>query len=289
MSAGTPQTLTLDRQIRAACVLEARARKPGNVHPFAAFDDVNFDDFVRSADVIAPIIARVRDAGIGRTILAAVQATRHAVGHNTNLGMILLLTPLAAAEHPGSLHDAIRPVLDQLNWEDAIHVYEAIRLAQPGGLGCADAQDVHSRPTLPLRECMRMAARRDLVAREYSTDFAIVLGVGMPQVAATADFTNRWETAVIRLQLTLMSRYPDTLIARKCGRDLANEAARRATGVLDAGWPATPRGDQRLWEFDKWLREDGHRRNPGTTADLVAASLFAAFREQRITLPKELS
>ena len=36
----------------------------------------------------------------------------------------------------------------------------------------------------------------------------------------------------------------------------------------------------RFWgavgELDFWLRSDGHRRNPGTTADWMAASLFVA-------------
>ena len=32
-----------------ACVLEATARKPGNVHRFADFDDVSYLDFVTAA------------------------------------------------------------------------------------------------------------------------------------------------------------------------------------------------------------------------------------------------
>jgi len=34
-----------------------------------------------------------------------------------------------------------------------------------------------------------------------------------------------------------------------------------------------------------WLRADGNRRNPGTSADLVAATLFVALREELIPLP----
>ena len=40
-----------------------------------------------------------------------------------------------------------------------------------------------------------------------------------------------------------------------------------------------------LADLDFWLRSDGHRRNPGTTADLIAAGLFAALREHQIALP----
>ena len=38
-----------------------------------------------------------------------------------------------------------------------------------------------------------------------------------------------------------------------------------------------------LAEFDFWLRQDGHRRNPGTSADLVAAGLFVSLQDGKIT------
>ena len=76
------------------------------------------------------------------------------------------------------------------------------------------------------------------------------------------------------------------LIARKCGTDVAAEASDRAAKLMDA--PGTP-GDAAFREglvvFDAWLRADGHRRNPGTTADLITASLFVALRQNIIQLP----
>ena len=87
----------LREQIRLACLLEAAARKPGNVHPQASFSDLCYADFVQSARVIAPIVAQAAQWGVGRTIQKAVEATKHSVGKNTNLGIVLLLTPLAAA------------------------------------------------------------------------------------------------------------------------------------------------------------------------------------------------
>ena len=84
---------------------------------------------------------------------------------------------------------------------------------------------------------------------------------------------------VVRLHLEFMSRWPDSLIARKCGLAMADEARHRADFVLEAGWPGTPTCQAAFNTFDAWLRADGHRRNPGTTADLVAATLFAVLRE----------
>src|SRR5690348_1953484 len=79
-----------------ACLYEATAPKPGNVHPGASFADATFEDFQVSAKVIGPIMQGAQTRGVGQTILDAVSATREAVGTNTNLGMILLFAPLTA-------------------------------------------------------------------------------------------------------------------------------------------------------------------------------------------------
>ena len=92
------------------------------------------------------------------------------------------------------------------------------------------------------------------------------------------------EAAIIELQLRLLAAHPDTLIVRKCGPNIAAEASRKAQGVLDVGGPLTAPGSQLLKDFDRWLREDGHRRNPGTTADLITACLFADMRDVAFTL-----
>jgi triphosphoribosyl-dephospho-CoA synthase len=96
------------------------------------------------------------------------------------------------------------------------------------------------------------------------------------------------EEAIIGCHLQLLSQYPDSLIARKCGKEIAEEASCRAGGVLNASWPNKKEGHDTIAELDGWLRADGHRRNPGTTADLVTASLFVALREGMITLPLEV-
>jgi triphosphoribosyl-dephospho-CoA synthase len=85
--------------------------------------------------------------------------------------------------------------------------------------------------------------------------------------------------------LHLLANHPDSLIARKLGRAVAEEAARRARTVLGAGWPHEPAARTALADLDDWLRADDHRRNPGTTADLVTACLFVALREGIMTVP----
>ena len=78
----------------------------------------------------------------------------------------------------GPLRDGVRAVLDATTVDDARNVYEAIRLANPGGLGHAESQDVADEPTVSLVEAMRLAAHRDAIAREYATGFDTTFAVG---------------------------------------------------------------------------------------------------------------
>ena len=272
--------------VRLACLLEATARKPGNVHPQASFDDLTYADFLSSADVIAPVLARSRELGVGRTILTAIQKTHANSSGNTNLGIVLLLAPLAAVPAERPLTDGIGDVLGGLTNDDAAYVYEAIRLANPGGMGKVHKADLSQEPTGTLLEMMQLAADRDSIAAEYANGFDLVLNTGVPLLEAAENFTHRWEEAIIHLHLKLMADVPDTLIARKCGRETAESSAAKARGVLGSGWPATDQGQREFDELDRWLRADGNRRNPGTTADLVTAVLFAALREGRVPIPE---
>lgn len=284
-----PAELTPDWQLhlatcaRRACFLEATARKPGNVHPEASFDDLCYDDFVRSAEAIAPVMAEAPLRGVGQTVLESVLATRQAVGRNTNLGIVLLLAPLAAVPERTPLKEGVRSILDGLTQEDASKVYRAIRAAHPGGMGSVDEQDLSSEPTGTLVDVMRLAADRDSIAAQYANGFNDVLTFGVEtlhEMVSRQPFESAWEETVIGLQLRWMALYPDTLIARKRGRAEADEAAGAAAAVLDAGLFKTDVGRRRLENLDRWLRAAGNARNPGATADLVTACLFVALRDK---------
>lgn len=266
-----------------ACLLEATAPKPGNVHRGADFDDLTYVDFAVSAAVVAPIFERAPTRRLGQTVLDAVSATRQAVATNTNLGMLLLMTPLAMAAGP--LDRGVCRVLERLDAEDARLVYQAIRLAQPGGLGRVERADVHGPAPTDLVAAMRLAADRDLVARQYANGFSEVLGVVLPVLAQAV--ARRWPLAdvIVYAHLRVLSEFPDTLIARKCGDQVARRAADQAAAVLAAGQPGDEGYGRALADFDFWLRADHHRRNPGATADLLAAGLFAALRDGIIPWP----
>jgi triphosphoribosyl-dephospho-CoA synthase len=267
-----------------ACIWEATARKAGNVHPRRSFSDLTYNDFVVSAVAIAPVFAAAQGEGAGSLVLRAIQATRRVVGSNTNLGIVLLLAPLAVARPGAPLREALPAVLDALTVEDSQRVYQAIALASPGGMGEVAEQDVRSQPTLPLREVMALAQERDLIARQYVNGFREIFDNGIPALLHGLEAWGNLEEAIIGAQLTLLARHPDSLIARKCGLAQAEQASERAQAVLKAGWPNRPAGLRQFAQFDLWLREQGNRRNPGTTADLVTACIFAALRDNKMKM-----
>ncbi len=267
----------LSECVRLACLWEAESRKVGNVHPGARFTNTTVEDFRRSAEAIAPVFADAATQPVGVTIRRAVEATRAAVGQNTNLGILLLLAPLAAVPRDVPLADGIRAIRTTV--EDAREVYAAIRLANPGGLNDAAEQDVRDEPTVTLHEAMALAAGRDSIAMQYVRDFANVTHGSDPLLVMAYRHHRCVEAAVIECQLGWLKHTPDSLIARKRGDAVAAAIKWRAWDVHCLGGIRTPEGRAAGRALDAYLRSDGHRLNPGTTADLVTACLFVALRE----------
>jgi triphosphoribosyl-dephospho-CoA synthase len=262
-----------------ACLLEASAPKPGNVSPGRDFPDARYEDFLASAVAIREPIAGAGTRPLGRTIRLAVEATGRWTSSNTNLGIVLLLAPIARAATVGgvtTLRDAVRAELDATTVQDAADVYAAIRCANPGGLGQASEQDVKDEPTVTLLDAMRLAADRDGIAREYATAFETTFEIGVPALARARSDRLGWNNAVVELFLTLLAVRPDTHIARRGGTALAARASAMAAAVLADGGVRSHEGREAIEAMDRELRDADHLGNPGTTADLTAASIFVS-------------
>lgn len=261
---------------KAACRDELEALKPGNVHVFADGHRMNAAQFIRSAEAAAaPLTAA--GAKIGRRILGAVQATAAAVGTNTNLGIILLCAPLAAAaeQRPSDLRSALSGLLDATDTEDAELAFGGIRLASPGGLGSAARHDVREPATVSLSEAMEAAANRDRIARQYVCAFEDVLVIGQGALAAARarGLDRGWVTSAVFL--AFLSAFADSHIVRKHGTAVAGEVRRTATTFharLQAADPPHLFADLLAW--DAALKQ--RNINPGTSADLTVAALFVA-------------
>lgn len=267
-----------------ACLLEATAVKAGNVHPTASFADLTYCDFVAAAEAIAPVMDRDAD-GLGELVLGAVRATRRRCQSNVNLGIILLVAPLTLASRrlnkkaksfgcnrSGILRDEVQAVLSGLAAVDGELVFQAIREANPGGLGDAAEMDVRETTNVDLIAAMELAAERDLIARQYATGFAILFDRVVPVLRDALVQHGDWLEAIRWGQLALLAAIPDTLIERKCGKLTAEQTVQRARAVLQQ---TEAESREQAWnDFDRWLRGDAHRRNPGAIADLIAAGIW---------------
>jgi triphosphoribosyl-dephospho-CoA synthase len=235
------------------------------------------EDFVRSAEASAAPIAS-RGARVGTRVRAAVDETLRAVGQNTNLGIVLLCAPLAAAAEAQitPLRPALARVLDGLNQADAADVFSAIAAANPGGLGRAPRHDVNAPPTVTLREAMAEAPGRDRIARQYVTAYEDIFSLGLPALATgrRRHADARWSTLAV--YLTFLAALPDTHIVRKFDMGVAEAVRREAADWRDAFAAARDPEEisDSLLDWDAALKSRGI--NPGTSADLTVATLFAS-------------
>lgn len=259
---------------RAACGDEIEAPKPGNVHIFSAGHGMTAENFLASAKAAAGPLS-VPGARVGGRILGAVEASLAAVGMNTNLGILLLCGPLAAAaESAGDdLEAALAPVLGGLDRGDTEQVFAAIRLANPGGLGEAPRHDVRGTAHVGLGEAMAQAAHRDTIAAQYASNFHDVFVTGLGSLAAARKCGLEPPWATVAVYLTFLSAFPDSHIARKHGLSAARDVQREASEMLSIFLRREVDSLASLLAFDARLKS--RDRNPGTSADLTVATLFA--------------
>ena len=289
---------TIALAAQTACILEVDAPKVGNINRYHDFEDASLEDFHLSALAIGRPFGYLAGQGVGKTVLEAVKATRDVVSTNTNLGIILLLAPLGMAwcrlvqriephrEETRSLaglwREEIKEVLENLTHEDTAYVYQAIRLASPTGMGQVKEYDVYEEkvPYINLLDAMKQAADHDLVARQYLEGFESILGIGSDVLKNSLQNALSLPQAIAHTHLFLLTQFPDTLIARKLGEQWSKEVQIKASVVWEKGGWLNTCGRQSVCEFDHWLRQNGHKLNPGSTADLIAAILFIFLLEK---------
>lgn len=269
---------TLQQAFIEACTLDVTCFKPGNVSVESPGHGMQATDFIASAQAAAVPICDPA-LGVGARILGAVQATRLAVGCNTNLGIVLLAAPLLHAHQRRrvgqDLRAALADTLAQLGRDDAVLAYRAIRLATPAGLGRSARHDVNEEPAVTLLEAMLEGASRDSIARQYADNFADVWSVGLPALRRAHVRWRREDAAVAAVYLGFLSAGPDSHVLRKRGYALAEQVRREAAACQAAVQTSSSWSEARLQllGFDRRLKVRGI--NPGTSADLTVAVLLA--------------
>ena len=265
-----------------ACEVDVLAFKPGNVSVYAEGHDMTVADFRISAEVSADPLCNVNYT-LGEKIYYAVKATREAVGCNTNLGIILLCAPLIQAvayKEPGlTLRQALSKVLDETTIADADWVFKAITLASPGGLGSSDQQDVNEVASVTLLEAMKIASAKDRIALQYLTDYEDIFNFSVMRYnAASSRFGDRFWAAT-SVYADMLSQFPDSHIERKYGNQYSEMVASKMA-QLSEELSKTDNPEQikpLLFCLDQELKSYGI--NPGTTADMIVATVLATFLE----------
>ena len=281
------QRLSPGHSAALACQLEAAVPKPGNVHRGADFKDASFYDFIVSGQLLGNAIDQSPDTSLGEMVFLIVERTKFQVRLNTNLGIALLLAPLAiCARRSQPLNtESIHELLASSDQSDCIAIYRAIQLANPGGLGTEKAFDVNETPPSHILKAMDLARDRDLIARQYVLDFRDVFEFVAPRIVALQQEHQSLSRSIIQTHVELIAIFSDSLITRKCGSEIAGRAQQLAQLAMDSlpyGWEEF---ENAVGEMDFWMRSDGNRRNPGATADLIAAGLFVGLWNEELGWP----
>lgn len=277
----------------ASCLEVSGYPKPGNVHRTRDFDDMVFEDFLISGVVIGDTIRKAassvdanhpENAQMGKYILEAVKETDNWIANNTNLGIVMLLVPISCAAAISNSFDEIRENVVKLmaatTVDDAIDLYDAINIADAGGMGDQDEYDVASENAKEeLREnnqtmydVLKISAPWDRLASELTTDMPTCFDIGFKTYSEVKDNDSLNRASVLTF-LTILSQVPDTLISRKYGDEKASEVSNQTEELLK--FKDDDDFSEKLNEFDNYLFEN--KLNPGTTADLTAASIMLSF------------
>ena len=264
--------------------------KPGNVHRTRDYDDMVFEDFVISGIVIGDTIREactdvdVENPELGRYILQAVAETDRWIKNNTNLGIVMMITPIAVAASISGSFDEIRENIKVLmantSVDDACDLYDAIKIADAGGMGDQDEYDVASdnaknelrQNNQTMYDVLKISAPWDMLAREMTSDMPAVFEIGYPTYHKLREEKTQNEACVLTF-LTILSQVPDTLISRKYGSDEALKISMMTRDLLNL--KDSEDFMEKVSEFDEFLYKNKY--NPGTTADLTAASIFVSY------------
>lgn len=264
--------------------------KPGNVHRTRDYEDMVFEDFIISGIVIGDAVREacsevdIENPLLGKYILQAVAETDKWINNNTNLGIVMMITPIAAAAAISSSFDEIREnvklLMANTSVDDACDLYDAINIADAGGMGNQDGYDVASDDAKnELREnkqtmydVLKISAPWDMLAREMTSDMPAVFEIGYPAYHKLAQEKSKNDSCILTF-LTILSQVPDTLISRKYGADEAIKISMMTRDLLNL--KDEPDFKDKLKEFDEFLFKNKY--NPGTTADLTAASIFVSY------------
>ena len=271
--------VVLKKQIKLACDTEMKSLKPGNVHQYSKSHDMNIKDFLKSSLIISECLTK-NNLDLGKKILTSVNEIQDKIKKNTNLGIILMLSPIVTVVQKegviskGELLKKIKYLIKKQNIKNSIPIFKAIALTSPGGLGVSEKYDVNKLPKTSLYKAMEYSKKRDLIAKQYCNGFQDIFNTGVP---AYKKFYNKWgkvNWALTGVYLTFLKKFNDSHITRNKGNKIATSVKKEAKKYyffLKRNKNLT-KIKKELLIFDKKLKSK--EINPGTIADLTVATFL---------------
>jgi triphosphoribosyl-dephospho-CoA synthase len=296
----------ISKCLEMAILFEVSANKPGNVNFVVGFEGTRVEHFLASAVAAYPTFEeaarrginiaegklKIGEAGIGKLMkdcVADIDAWQ--TGGNTLLGTVMLFIPLAVAAGMTPMNEKgisdfanlranIKLVVESTSAQDAVDLYDAISIANPSGLNGAPDLSVTNAESkarliienVSLFKVFKIAEGYDDICYEWVRNFPITFDLAFPYLGDQLK-AHRLNTAIVNTFLKILSERPDTFISRKVGLENAREISQDAKHVIDVGGAESKAGKESIVLLDKKLREYGNNYNPGTTADLTAATL----------------
>lgn len=287
-----------------AALLEVSAYpKPGNIHRLSDLQGTHYEHFLAGGVSLGSIMGKLAEKSHNITDLGKIQlgkSIREAVdemfrwqsGGNIHLGVILLFTPLSAAAGAAytkgkigvaTLRDYTQRIISNATCSDSVDIYAAIDEAMSStNLGSSDELDVSDqrsatrilREKITPLEIFNICKDRDMICHEWVTGFSTVFETGYPHIKQRVASGDSINNATVDTFLKILAMHPDSLIQRKAGLESAEKVSEKARIILKAGGTGTEEGNKMLWSLDAELKKENGLLNPGTSADLTAASLF---------------
>lgn len=262
-----------------ACKLDVFSIKPGNVLIDYPAYGMTHKDFLQSSMACSDIICE-HNMDIGKKILECVKASVDVVGCNTNLGIILLCVPIVEAIYLDEKHkfhqDNLKIVLDGINLKQTKSIYKAINIANAGGMGSKTKFDLKSTKNADFKimDAMKFASEYDYIAAEYSSYFNNIINIISKNWRNYFNKMNNAECATTATFLQQISANPDSLIARKHDLNTAKQVSDKLKDISEEYCKLKNPNilNNQLLLIDSELKIQG--LNPGTTADVVVASIF---------------
>ena len=262
-----------------ACKLDVFSIKPGNVLIDYPAYGMTHKDFLQSSMACSDIVCE-HNMDIGKKILECVKASIDVVGCNTNLGIILLCVPIIEAIYLDKEHkfrqSNLKIVLDGINVKQTKSIYKAINTANAGGMGSKNKFDLKNNktPDFRLMEAMKFASKYDYIAAEYSIYFDNIINNISKNWRKYFKYMNNAECATTATFLQQIATNPDSLIARKYDLNVAKQVSERFKSLAEEYCDLKNPNilNNQLLLMDSELKIQG--LNPGTTADVVVASIF---------------